>query len=245
MSGTLPLVSSSGDGPGTQALYPVTRRVEFLTDVLIHLSGTEERRKKRPPLTRFIFPYTKINHADMVTMRNFHASQKGTFDTTWSFTPGEGRRRYPDQLFLHAAARQVQNPGQTAGTIGGTFPALGNGAPCEFPYSQINRFAVLLNENADCGMRYSWAWYGGGLNGFPAAALHGCVLSYPAVTDADLATLETFFRNQWGRFARFTFVNPDSSSTTYAKCRFDDDVMEIVHNAPNQNAVNLRILETN
>src|SRR5215831_18422814 len=154
MSGTLPLVRSSGDGPGTQALYPVTRRVEFLTDVLIHLNGTEERRKKRPPLTRFILPYSKINHADMVTMRNFHASQKGTFDSTWSFTLGS--KTYNGLTFEDAAfqaredddtrtnysftlrARQIKNPGQTAGSIGGTFPTLGNGAPCEFPYSQIN-----------------------------------------------------------------------------------------------------------
>jgi hypothetical protein len=70
---------SSGHGPGTQALYTVARRVEFLTDVLIHLNGTEGRRKKRLLLTRLILPYTKSNHAHMVTMRNFHASQKFTF----------------------------------------------------------------------------------------------------------------------------------------------------------------------
>jgi hypothetical protein len=159
--------------------------VEFLTDVQIHLNGTEERRKKRPPLTRFILPYTRINLADMTAMRNFHASQRGTFDTTWSFTLGSttySHLTFEDLTFnaqeddltrttysftLHA--RQTQNSGQTAGSAGGTFAHLASGAVAEFPYTQINRSAVLVSDNVDCGMRYSYAWYGGGLSGFPTA----------------------------------------------------------------------------
>jgi hypothetical protein len=64
------------------------------------------------------------------------------------------------------------------------------------------------------------------------------------VADADLATLETFYRNQWGRWGQFTYNDPDDS-TSHPKCRFDNDVLVIQHNAPNQSSLTLTILETN
>src|ERR1043165_26952 len=83
MSGTLPTVRG-----GVQALCPVTRRVEFLTDVAMAVNSTEQRAKRRPPLTRFVLPYTRINSTETAAMKAFFESQKGTFDTTWSFTLG-------------------------------------------------------------------------------------------------------------------------------------------------------------
>lgn len=259
MAGSLPLIRGSVNQTGAQALYPITRRVEFSTDVALGLNSTEQRFKRRPPLTRFVLPYSRINLADMTAMRAFHAAQRGTFDATWSFTLGSttySHMTFEDDSFeareedqtrtmysFTLRAKQTQNAGQIAGSIGGSFPTLANGAPMQLPYTQVRRYSVLLNDTA-IGLRYSWTWVGGGLNGFPSTALWGWTLEYPMVTDADLATLETFFRNQAGRFARFTFTDPDDASV-HTKCRFDDDVFEVRHNAPNQNSVTLRIQETN
>lgn len=254
MAGSLPAVRGTA-----QVLYPVTRRVEFLTDVAIGLNATEQRFKKRPPLTRFVLPYTKINNTDMLAMRAFHASQFGTFDSTWSVTLGSTTYSnltfeddtftalqtadYPTAWSFTLRARQTQNAGQTAGSAGGSFPTLANSTTTQFPYARMDRFAVLLNDNP-IGSRYSWKWYGGGLSGFPTGALHGWSLGYPVLSDADLVTLETFFRNQWGRWASFSFTDPDTA-VTYTKCRFDMDAMEIKLNAIDQNSVTLAILETN
>lgn len=255
MAGTLPTVRG-----GVQALCPVTRRVEFLTDIAIALNATEQRFKKRPPLTRFVLPYTRVNATETAAFKAFVESQKGTFDSTWSFTLGainythltleddtftaREEAAWPNLYSFTLRARQTQNAGQTAGAAGAAFPALANGAKCLLPYSQMRRFAVLLNDNAAGGTRYAYTWYAGGLSGFPTRSLRGWQLEYPIVSDADLATIETHFRNNWGRFGLWQFTDPDDS-VVYTKCRYDDDALSIVNNGPNQNALTLRIMETN
>ena len=260
MAGSLPTVRG-----GVQALCPVTRRVEFLTDVAIGLNASEQRARKRPPLTRFVLPYTRMSATDTAAMKAFFESQKGTFDSTWSFRLGS--ITYANLTFEEAEftareedatrttysftlrARQTQNPGQTASAAGAAFPTLASGAGCMLPYQQVRRFAVLLNDNP-IGMRYAYTWFGAGLAGFPPAhgdgtfSLRGWELNYPNLTDADLTTIEGHFRNQWGRWSQFSFTDPDDS-TVYPKCRYDDDVLQIVNNGPNLNSLTLRIRETN
>jgi len=255
MAGTLPLVRVSA-----QALYPVTRRVEFLTDVAIATDFTEQRSKARPPLTRFVFPYTQINATDLATMRSFLESQKGPFDTSWSVTLGAttySNLVLEDDAFsaTEAAstqttysftlrARQVKNPGYTCGSPGAAFPALANGLRTQLPYTQLRRYAVMKNDNPLSGNAFRWTWFGGGLTGFPTGSLHGWVLSFPVLSDADLSTIETHFRNNWGRYGTFTFRDPESG-TDYTKCRYDQDALEIVHSQPNVNSLTLRVMETN
>lgn len=255
MSGTLPLVRATA-----QALYPVTRSVEFLTDVAIAVNFSEQRSKTRPPLTRLVCPYAKMNATDLTAIRNFLESQKGPYDTTWSITLGSTTYAHmvsEDDTFeaveaagnpLHYSfsirARQTQNAGYTCGSPGAAFPALANGLRSQLPYTQIRRYAVLKNDNQRSGTAYRWTWFGGGLSGFPTASLHGWELSYPVLSDADLATLETHFRDQWGRWSSFTFRDPESG-TDYPKCRYDHDVLQITHKDYGVNSVTLRVMETN
>lgn len=254
MSGFLPFVRGTA-----QALYPVTRRVEFLTDIAMALNATEQRFKKRPPLTRFVLPYSRVLASETTTFRNFFYSQKGAFDSTWSFTLGNttyNNMAFEDSTFQASQtwdspieysftlrARQTQNAGQTAGSSGGMFPTLANGTTTQFPYARLDRFDVLYNDNP-IGPRYSWTWFGAALTGFPTTALRGWQLGFPLLSDADLVTIETFYRNQWGAWGQFSFEDPDDL-TIHQKCRFMDDVLQITHNAPDQNSVSLRIMETN
>lgn len=260
MSGTLPYARSSGDGPGAQCLYPVKRVVQFSTDVALAVNQSEQRFKRRPPLTSFVLPYKRVNRTDMLAFRDFHASQRGTFDSTWSFTLGSttySNMVFEDAVFVATEedetrthysftlkARQTKPPVTTAADYGGTFPTLANGAATQFPYGQTRRFSVMLNENAACGIHYGWTWFGGGLTDFPTGSLWGWSLGFPNITDADLATLETFFRQQWGRWGTFSMTDPEDGSV-HTQCRFDQDVLEINHMAPDQNSVTLNILETN
>lgn len=262
MAGSLPLVRGA-----VQALYPVTRRVEFLTDIAVHLNGTEQRFKRRPPLTRFVLPYTRINFADTLAIQTFFEAQRGTAFSDWSFTLGSTTYNgltFEDDTFTKREdagmqttysftlrARQTQNPGVIAGDAGAAFPKLSSGLRAMLPYTQTRRFAVLLNDNP-LGPRYSWAFYGGGLGPslvqpniapFPTGALHAWELNYPVITDADLATIETHFRNQWGAWGLFSLTDPDDG-TVYPRCRYDMDQLVVSHNGPNQSSVTLRIQET-
>lgn len=255
MSGTLPTVRG-----GFQALCPVTRSVEFLTDIAIGVNATEQRFKRRPPLTRFVLPYTRVNATETAAFKAFFESQKGSFDSTWSFTLGATNYThltFEDDAFsvreefatpmLYAftlRARQAQNAGQTAGSPNAAFPTMANGKRAQLPYVQARRFAVLLNDNP-IGPRYSYTWFAAGLTGFPTRSLRGWQLTYPNLTDADLATFEAHFRNNWGKWGGpWSFTDPDDAAV-YAKCRYDNDQLAIVNNGPNQNAITLQILETN
>jgi hypothetical protein len=326
MSGFLPLVRTSAT-----ALYPVTRRVCFQTNVAIATNATEQRWKQRQPWTELILPYSRINATDLATMRAFVESQKGTFDSTWQMVLG---RQSPDgaisagspnlvcgsgpflttnngaqivvmgagasgaplitsmtyvsptQATLAAAAatgvsaadtrwglyfpslalldnqivateedqtrtnvaftlraRQTMNPLLTAGSSGGTFPSLANGTTTQFPYVRTQRYQVTLCQSPS-GVQYAWTWWGGGLTGFPSGSLRGWELHGSMLTDADLATWESFYRNQFARWGTFTFIDPDDS-TSHVKCRFDSDAMEITYQQPNISSAVLKILETN
>src|SRR5678815_1016430 len=81
MAGLIPLVFGSGT-----AMYPVTRRVEFLTRVHRAIDDTEQRAKIRVPLTRVTLPY-HLNATDMAAFRAFIGTQKGPY-AAWSVCLG-------------------------------------------------------------------------------------------------------------------------------------------------------------
>lgn len=161
-----------------------------------------------------------------LTDPQFSAREDDATRTTYSFT---------------LRARQTKNPGQASGTSS-TFPTLANGATTEFPYLASRRFAVIVNDNP-VGVRYAWNLFDGTAS-FPSGALHGWEVSLVNGSNADLATWETFARNQYGRFGTFSFTDLDSA-VTYSKCRLADDTVEIVHRDYQVNSLTLCILETN
>ena len=256
MSGTLPLVRGTA-----QALYPVTRVVSFDTFIEVGANGTERRTKRRQVLHQFTLPYTRVNAADVATFRSFVASQKGQFDSTWSLTLGSttyGAMALEDDSFsireedetrtsyaFTLRARQTANRGNVAPSFSSTYPYLAVGSPVvtQFPYGRTDRHSTIKVDQPS-GPRYSYALYGGGLSGFPTGALHGWELSYPAITDADLTTIENQFRGAWGRYEGFSFTDPDTA-VTYSKVRFAEDSMEIRHVQPNLSSTVLRLIEYN
>jgi hypothetical protein len=145
-------------------------------------------------------------------------------------------------------ARQAINPYVNTGTAGTAFPLLGNGTPAQFPYAQVDRYQVTLNDNP-VGMRYAWTWFAAGLSGFPTAALRGYELHGPALINTDLAIWENHFVANWGMWsggttsAGFSYADPDNS-TTYTGFRYDQDVMEIVHTNFNLNTASLKIMQS-
>lgn len=322
MAGLLPLTR----GGRACAQYPVLRTVEFLTGISQHLNFSEQRWKRRAPLTRLSLAYSSMTAAETAAIVTFFDSQKGSYDSTWDFVLGRalidgvisgttltsatnsftaldvgkdvviegaggggspylstilsqagssatvadalsytagnpirvGRlyrnmaleqdtlpmtEREPKLYNFTLTARQTANRTFTLPTAGSSYPNLAIGLNAQLPYTRIERYAVLRNDNV-FGPRYSWAWIGGGLAGFPGNALHGWQLDYAVLTDADLATLENFFMGCWGQFQSFSFTDPDNA-VTYSDVRFDSDSLEIHHESIGVSSLLVRLVETN
>ncbi len=254
MSAAIPAVRGTA-----QALYPVTRIVEFDTAIEMGANATERRHKRRQVLNRFILPYSRIDSTDLATMRAAMASAKGQYDTTLTLTLGSttySNLTMEDDRFtvteedetrttvaFGLKLRQTANRGNAAPSWSSSFPAMACGAVTQLPYSRTDRHSTIKADQAS-GPRYSYSLYGGGLSGFPTGALHTWELNFPAISDADLATIENHFRAAWGRYRAFSFTDPDTA-VTYSKCRYDSDVMEIRHIQPNLSSTVLRIAEYN
>lgn len=321
MAGLLPLVR----GGRACALYPVVRTVEFLTGLRIHMDFSEQRWKRRPPLTRFTLAYSSMTAGETADIRTFFDSQGGSYDSTWDFVLGralvdgaisgtalsartdgfsildlgkdvviEGAgggggpyiskitgfaagaatvadalsydaighnpirvgRLYRNMALEHdtlpmteqesmlynftLTARQTANRTFTIAAPGSSYPDIATGLKAQRPYTRIQRYAVLRNDNV-YGPRYSWSWIDAGLTGFPAGALHGWQLDYAVLSDAQLAILENFFMGNWGRFGSFSFTDPDNG-VTYSDVRFDSDSLEIHHEQSGVSSVSVRLV---
>src|SRR5678815_3603321 len=253
MAGTFPLIRN---GLGS-ALYGFTRRVVYNTIISQGANGTEQRAKGHAPLSSFVLPYTNLIPAEVTLIRSFFNSQKGQFDSTWSLTLGA--TTYTNLCFedddlsfneqdsmLYSSTlrcRQTENPGVAIPAAASDFPSFDVGLVAQRPYTQIRRFYTLKNDNPS-GERYAYSLFGGGLAGFPTGALLGWTLEFPELSDANLLTLETFFRGKSGRYGSFNFTDPDNA-TRAANCRFGNDVLEIKHHDFQVSSTAVSIVQTN
>ena len=262
---TLPKVRGT-----TQALYPLPRGNHIGGQIQRFVNGAECRFKTSASLAQFELAYTGLFKADRDLLKNFYATTKGAFDNTWTFTLGattypaleflddsfvsvEGAR--PNLYDVTLKFRQTIKGGAVVGA-GTIFPLLSTGAACQRPYTQIVRYRTTKNANQN-GMAYTYSWYGSGLVGFPnggtnrsggtdlaAAGLFSWKLVYPAITDADMATLEAFFVQMNGSWSTFTFTDPDSG-TQFTKVRFDQQLLEYRYVQKNQASTTILLAETN
>lgn len=75
------------------------------------------------------------------------------------------------------------------------------------PYTAGRGYKTVSND-LPSGYRYSYAWRGTGLSGQPLGPLGRWEIPYSVLTDAEAATLESFFVSMQGRYGQFTFLDP-------------------------------------
>ena len=73
---------------------------------------------------------------------------------------------------------------------------------------QVTQAALTSYEDQPTGRRYARSWR--------ANPLGRWVLNYPHLTDAELATLRTFFDSMGGRYGEFTFLDPGGNLAQYS-----------------------------
>jgi phage-related protein len=112
------------------------------------------------------------------------------------------------------------------------FPTFTAGESVHIPFGQITEYWNVINRQPH-GYQYSY--------NILASGLKRWTIQF-SLSDTDLATLQAFWVARKGRYEEFTFTDPDTATTT-AKCRFDQDSLEVRYAGPNENIVSVTIQE--
>jgi hypothetical protein len=226
--------------------YPLTRTVSSPTRVVEFLDGSEQRWRSGDVLNSFSIQWNGLRAADLAPIRQWFATIKGAYDSTWSFVLGG--ETFPDMALEDDTLAVVENQAkrlsvslkfrQTAAS--GTwsardarYPAIRQGVITQFPYTGTSSFLTTRND-LETGPRY--AYYE------RATPRRGWKCSYSVIAPAELLTLMQFFVAMGGRFGSFTFTDPDSK-TEYTECRFDQDAFEVSYQGRCRCSLTLTIVQ--
>lgn len=214
----------------------------------------------RAPLYQFTIPLSNIMTTDQSAWLTLFTNEKGRFGQDMQITVGgvtySNLALTSDDLTQTAittsgmvfnqqvALRQVSNSSWTPPSAGTTYPSFSWSGVAQYPYGTVTTFYTSVNDNPT-GPRYAFPWYANPspLTNFPTVPLKRWRISYPLMTDADLATLENFFVSVQGRWISFSFTDP-ITGTPYSHVRFDDDILSIRYLAPNQSSVEVVLKQT-
>ena len=114
-----------------------------------------------------------------------------------------------------------------------TFPTLTAGERTHRPWFYRRDF-LTSKVNIPTGKRYAFH--------HRATPLMRWVVGGDSLSDADLATLRTFFLARAGNYEAFSFTDPETASV-YSTCRFEEAEFKEKHIAPNENSIHLTIVE--
>jgi hypothetical protein len=222
MAGTFPTLST-----GSVCMRPVTRTISAAVRVLRKLNDTEQRFRTAPILSGWELTYTRMKWADVETLRTFFETQKGAFDTTWSF-PFDGATynhlAFDQDEFMFSEQRlgrfdvslrirQVKKSGTyvTSGTA--TYPTINGGVITQLPANTSLRYLTTRNDMAS-GLRFTRTERDNPLRAW--------MCSYPVITSTEAATLVDFFTSMGGRRDSFTFEDPNTGTDYTARFAQDE-----------------------
>ena len=251
---------------GATAQYPVTKRFIFDTGIAVAANGTEQRWVRNPPLVQLEVPFSDFMVADRDALLAFHAQERGMGLSNWALNLGVvgsdlGQQLFQNLAFEHDSIDFGENDNLLYGVTlrfrqtipdvvipapQDTFPQFSGGTVAQLPFGPSWRSLTACSE-MPTGRRYSYSFYGPstGLTNYPARQLRSWKLSYPAMPDLDVVnTLQPFFLGCQGRWRGFTFPDTLDTGNAYPNCRFDTDVLEIVHVSQNRAQCSFVVRET-
>lgn len=237
MAGTFPSIR----------LQQVTRTLSVPTRVVQFLDDTEQRWRCADPLNAWALTFTGMSAADRDSLRNFVATQKGAYDSSWTFgffLVNYTNMAFEDDSFVEVESqprrwdcsvkfRQTAKSGTYASGLTAVYPTINGGVVTQRPFTRRKTFLTTRND-VPTGKRY--AWYE---RGNPLASW---VCDYSAITGLELIALCDFFVSMGGQYGEFTFTDPEDA-TVHTKCRFAQDDFSARYIGPNHAAVTLAIQE--
>jgi hypothetical protein len=235
--------------PAVTPSMPLVRRVGVPGRVVEFLDGSEQRWRSADLLNGFDVVFTDVPAADLATVVNFWATTKGAFDATWTFTDVDGttyphmgfdqdeltatENAKPGRFSFSLKMRQTAPGGAYAGTYAAAYPALPNGVYTQRPFGLAKTWRTTRNDLAG-GPRYAWAEWG--------AARGSWSCEYPVLTSAEMVGRADCFVGAGGRLRQFSFTDPNDGSA-HAKCRFDQDAIEMRNLGAGQWSTSVRVVE--
>jgi len=227
-------------------MYPVVRGLTFPTKVVRFLDDTEQRWASGPPLNKFTLTTSHIKWTDVQNLQNFFITQKGAFDSTWTFSINSvtySNMVFDSDIFTYTEVSpgkfsvslqisQTQPSGSYATGVSAVYPKIRSGnIIAQFPVGTARTF-LTTGVTSPAGLRYSYYWRSSPRVSFP--------LQYSSVSDADCAVLFDFYTSMFGNLRTFSFVDPVTGDS-YAKCRFGMQSLERTFLEPDQNTINVLV----
>jgi hypothetical protein len=207
-------------------------------------SGREQRHAVSGLLNSFSLQFTNVPWTVLTALRDFHTTQKGSFDSTWTIDledPWTGSvRTYAGMAFQSDLFEYVEGSiGRYSLTLEATqtvaeavsvvpqatYPAINGGVRVQLPFGSSVEFRTERNDMPD-GKRISrYVW---------ASPIRKWRLEYPVITDDEVEAIVDHYLANGGPVHPYTFTDPNTA-TAYANCRFSEAPIQIVRVCPNVN----------
>ena len=248
MAGSFPTLSG-----GTTAMYPLSIKVTCLTRVQRGAHSSEQRWVVCAPFADLEATYTNLSADDQSTVQAFHDSQKGAYDSTWSFTLDSRTftacRFYDDELKWE---EKIPNRWTTVLRFGGfypsissppsEFPSLTSGAITQRPWTKRRDYETSFSDT-ETRIRHATALRGGGLTNFPTDPLRTWDIQCPVISPSDADKHVKFFISNHGRYGSFSFTDPDTL-VAYTGCRYASDELTVRYDGYNRCSLSVSIVKT-
>lgn len=242
--------------------YPLQRSRDFGTQIAEFQAGNEQRFQDRSKRDSFVLQYTAIPYSDRLNLDAFISSVLGS-SGRWRFILNGttyAACQFDDETFtwqenkdypLHyngsvrfRVTTQDLVPDAVPGASNnpGPFPTVAAGMRTGYPFEKSSNFQVA-RVDLPTANRVAYPLYGSGFPHYPTRALFSWTLTFNALADADLATLEAHYLDASGRYAAFSFVDP-TDLTYYPSVRYDMDSFKVTHVKPGLNALVIKLAES-
>ena len=243
MAGTFPNLSS-----GTVAKYPVVRSLIFPVKRVRFLDDTEQSWRTAPAINRWTLAYTKLSYADVTTLKTFFATQKGSFDSTWSFSIDgatwtsmkfeddrfSSQETGPNRHSVNLNISQTMKSGSYASGSISVFPTINGGVQVQYPFTTNDDF-LTTKVTMDTGLQFAWYNRTATLNSWP--------LRFPVVTNSEAVALFDFYAKALGPQTYFSFTDPNTA-VTHTRVRFGLQPIQRTYTGPTTSEVTLLLEET-
>lgn len=238
------------------ALYPFTQTFRCFTLNSDGQNATAVRSVKAYPLVRFEFNYDLLSKTDKNTLKAAFESAKGQFSTdryatidgvqynNLSFDSDEFQATETQSTIYGSKWTLTQAVSQdittAAGASGAAYPQLSNGAPCQLPYVQKKRFQTTVSK-VDCGAKYTFAQFAGGLSGFPTDGLMSWEFNESGLINSEVTAKINHFLANWGTCYPFTFT--DENGVTYSHVYYGSDELSVVRHSYNMSSIRTSLVQ--
>lgn len=225
--------------------FPLTRGLAFQTRVVQYQNTTEQRWPLVAGSESWRLTHSGISLADRNLILGVFESVTGDRDETVDITLGSdtytgyhfdaarlefterSQGRWDGSVPLRKTARTPD-----AQALPADFPVLSTGNRVQLPYTHGRAFENV--SVATEGGRYAYARRSASMRTWSAGGA--------SLSNADALAIWNMFSRARGRWAAFGFTDPDSG-VRYASCRFAADTLEWRLVGPDENAIEVQIVE--